>query len=251
MKNTAIVMTLCSRPAYTRRVLDALALCDGVGEIPIVLVCEPVSQEVIDLAMAFHRRDGIKATVLGHKTRAGCNVNTYTALAAGFEQADRVIALEDDTVPSRDFLRFALWGLDTYADDAGVFSICGYQRTPPEEMSFRDQVIRERWFTPWGWATWRDRWDSVRESWPHDDRVVSWDTIIDKSTRRDRHEVRPLVARIQNIGGEGGTHVPSAIWHSAHHANPNWIETAPGEPVADWREVDNGTTKALRAHHPC
>lgn len=249
--STAVVMTLCSRPAYTRRVLDALARCDGVEDLPIILVCEPVSQEVIDLAVAFHKRPRIRATVLGQQSRAGCNVNTYTALAAGFEEADRVIALEDDTVPGRDFLRFMRWGLDAYMDDATVFSICGYQRTPPEEMQHRSTVIRERWFTPWGWGTWRDRWDSVKHSWPHDDRQISWDTVIDKLTRRDRHEVRPLVARIQNIGGEGGTHVPSSVWHAAHHANPNWIETSTGEPVDAWHEVDAGLTQALRAHHPC
>jgi hypothetical protein len=248
---TAIVMTLCHRPLYTRRVLDALAACDGVEQLPVILMCEPVSEEVVDLAVAFGRRPGIKATVMRHDQKVGCNVNTFLALQAGFAEADRVIALEDDTVPARDFLRFAQWGLDTYMDDATVFSVCGYQRTPPSELHYREAVVREAWFTPWGWATWRDRWESICEAWPHDDRQISWDTVIDKATRRDRCEVRPLVARIQNIGGELGTHVPSPIWHSAHHANPNWIETTVGPDVAAWQEVDATVTTALRSHHPC
>jgi hypothetical protein len=247
----AIVMTLCSRPAYTKRVLDALARCDGIEDHRVILVCEPVCQEVIDLAVEFHKRPGIRATVLGQQARAGCNMNTYTALAAGFEESDQVIALEDDTLPTRDFLRFMRWGLDEYMSDATVFSVCGYQRTPLEEMSHRDVVIRESWFTPWGWATWRDRWDSVRESWPHDDRQISWDTVIHFGTRQGRCEVRPLVARVQNIGGEGGTHVPSPVWHAAHHWNPNCIDHAPGDPVVRWREVDASITTALRANHPC
>lgn len=249
--DTAIVVTLCSRPAYTRRTLDALAACDGIGNFPVLLLCEPVSREVLETAIAFGKRPGINATVLKHESRVGCNVNTHAALQCGFEKASRVIALEDDTVPARDFLRFATWGLDTYADDASVFSICGYQRTPADELWNREAVIREQWFTPWGWATWRDRWDSVREKWPHDDRQISWDTVIDKLTRGERCEVRPVVARIQNIGGEGGTHVPSPIWHAQHHANPNWVEITAGPPVHEWREIPASETSALRANHPC
>lgn len=247
---TAIVMTLCSRPRYTRRTLEALAACDGVNDYPVFLVCEPVCQEVVDMAVLFGRHHP-RTKVLRHDARIGCNANTFAALSAGFAEADRVIALEDDTVPARDFLRFAAWGLDTYADDASVLSVCGYQRTPATELLERDAVIRERWFTPWGWATWRDRWESLAEHWQHAADAASWDTVIDKLTRRDRYEVRPLVARIQNIGGEGGTHVPSPMWHAAHHANPNWIETTIGPPVETWHEVDASRTTALRAYHPC
>jgi hypothetical protein len=250
-KNTVVVMTLCNRPAYTKRVLDALARCDDIDRFPVAMLCEPVDQEVIDLAKAFTQLPHVKAWALVGTQRVGCNVNTYSALAAGFDHHDRVIALEDDTVPGRDFLRYCDWGLEAYERDPTVFSVCGYQRTPAEEVGYRNAVVRERWFTPWGWALWRDRWDSVRESWPVDDRQISWDTVIDKLTRRDRFEVRPLLARVQNIGAEGGAHVPGAAWHAEHHLNRHWIETVPGPRVDEWREVNNTTTKALRAHHPC
>ena len=250
-RNTVVVMTLCSRPAYTRRVLDALARCDDIDRFPIAMLCEPVSQEVMDLAAEFTKLPHVKAWTLVGQKRVGCNVNTYSALAYGFDHHDRVIALEDDTVPGRDFLRFMDWGLDTYAGDPEVFSVCGYQRTPAAEVGHRNEVIRERWFTPWGWGTWRDRWESVRDSWPADDRQISWDTVIDKLTRRGRFEVRPMLARIQNIGAEGGAHVPGAAWHREHHLNPHWIETVAGPRVDKWHEVDPSVTNALRAHHPC
>jgi hypothetical protein len=250
-RNTCVVMTLCSRPVYTKTVLDALARCDDVDKFPVALLCEPVNQHVIDIAAAFTQLPHVKAFVMLGNTRVGCNVNTYSALAYGFDHHERVIALEDDTVPGRDFLRFCDWGLDTYERDQSVFSICGYQRTPIPEVGRRSDVIREQWFTPWGWATWRDRWDSIRDSWPADDQQISWDTVIDKLTRRDRCEVRPLLARIQNIGAEGGAHVPGAAWHAEHHLNRNWIESVPGPSVQLWREVPNTDTRALRAHHPC
>ena len=242
-----IVMTLCNRPAYTARVLEALAACDGIDGKPVAFSIEPVNEEVIRLAKAFREPRFIH---VGQK-QLGCNCNTYYALSMGFSEYDQVVALEDDTVPGRDFLRFCEWGLREYRDDKSVFSICGYQRTPAEELPHTSSVVREQWFTPWGWATWRDRWDSVRTRWPADDRQVSWDTIVDKVTRAGRYEVRPLVARIQNIGGEGGAHVPSAEWHRAHHLNPLWIETVDRQPVTHYREVPPTCTAALRAMHPC
>jgi hypothetical protein len=250
-RTTAIVMTLCSRPDYTRRVLEALAKCDDVDKYPIHLMCEPVMDEVIDIANAFRLYPHVKATVEVGKHRVGCNVNTYYALSRGFEKHDRVIAMEDDTVPGRDFLRFCEWGLDRYERDHDVLTVCGYQRTPADEVGYRNAVVREPWFTPWGWATWKDRWESIRDSWPADDRQISWDTVIDKLTRGNRCEVRPLLARIQNIGGEGGAHVPGAAWHREHHWNPHWIESVPGPRVDEWHEVNADRTKALRRHHPC
>jgi len=125
-KNTCVVMTLCSRPGYTKTVLDALARCDDVDRFPIGLLCEPVSDEVISIAAQFTQLPHVKAFVMVGSQRVGCNVNTYSALAYGFDHHDRVIALEDDTVPGRDFLRFADWGLTQYEKDETVFSVCGY-----------------------------------------------------------------------------------------------------------------------------
>jgi hypothetical protein len=249
--DTVVVITLCSRPDYTRRVLEALARCEDIDRFPVAMLCEPVNDEVIDLAGAFTQLPHVKAWAMVGNSRVGCNVNTYSALAYGFDHHDRVIALEDDTVPGRDFLRFMDWGLTAYEKDETVFSVCGYQRTPPAEVGYRNAVVREKWFTPWGWGLWRDRWESVRESWPADDRQISWDTVIDKLSRRDRFEVRPLLARVQNIGAEGGAHVPGAAWHAEHHLNRHWVENTPGPRVDVWHEVPPEYTTALRRSAPC
>ena len=248
----AIVITLCRRPDYTRQVLSALAKCDDIDKYQVFMLIEPVSQAVIDAAVDFTKLPHVRATGLVGQKRVGCNENTYAALATGFDAHDAVIALEDDTVPGRDFLRFCEWGLREYRKDESVLSICGYQMTPPEETGYRSAAIREQWFTPWGWATWRDRWDSLRDSWPNGTPGnPSWDTVVDKLTRRDRCEIRPMLARIQNIGAVDGEHVPNAAWHRAHHLNPRWIETVPGPRVDEWCEVPSGTTAALRSAAPC
>lgn len=243
---TCIVMTLCNRPQYTRRVLDALSRCDDIERFDVGLFVEPVNPEVIDLATRFR---GPECVHLGN-SRVGIEHNTYVALSWGFGHHDKVVAMEDDTVPGRDFLRFISWGLREYEHDQSVFSICGYQKTPANEVGYRDAVIREPWFTPWGWATWRDRWLGIRASFPQHEHSP-FDIAIQDGALAGRCEVRPMLARIQNIGAEGGMHVPNAEWHTRHHLNPNWIETVPGARVDEWREIPNTSTKALRAADPC
>jgi len=254
INNTAVVMTLHNRPEYTSAVLAALLQCEGIEDLPVYLMCEPVNQAVIDVAKEFaaeRSKLGQPCQVNVYTEPAGCNINTAYALATGFSVCDRVIALEDDTVPGRDFILFCQWALDTYEDDKSVFSVSGYQRTAEDELHRTDEVIRENWFTPWGWATWRDRYEEIYTPWPSRDDQISWDTVLHRGKLGDRCEIRPIVARIQNIGAEGGLHVPNAKWHAQHHLNEHWIETVYEEPTEEFLEVSADTTNGLRANHPC
>ena len=191
----AIVMTLCNRPHYTKRVLDMLAKCDGCSDVPVTLCVEPGNDAVLNLALGFRH----PCTVVQNKRKLGCNTNTFSALARGFEQSDRVIALEDDTLPGKDFITFMRWALDKYEDDKSVFSVSGYQRTQQDEITRTLDVVRENWFTPWGWGSWRDRWIECCDEWPALDEQISWDTVIHRMRLGDRCEVRPVVARITRI----------------------------------------------------
>lgn len=242
-----IVMTLCNRPHYTKRVLDMLARCDGCSDVPVTLCVEPGNDAVLNLALGFRH----PCTVVQNKRKLGCNTNTFMALSMGFEKADRVIALEDDTLPGRDFITFMRWALDKYEDDKSVFSVSGYQRTQQHEITRTLDVVRENWFTPWGWGSWRDRWIECCDNWPALDEQISWDTVIHKMRLGDRCEVRPVVARIQNIGAEGGLHVPSREWHRDHHLNPYWIEVSePVNAASEFAECEP-LEHQLRATYPC
>lgn len=251
MTDTAIVITLCNRPEYTSKVFEGLCRCEGIEDYPVYLMCEPINKHVKTIAQHYANKFPGVWHAIEYKNRVGCNINTAYALTKGFAVADRVIALEDDTVPGRDFLKFCKWGLDAYEDDKSVFSISGYQRTEFHELYRTSEVIRENWFTPWGWATWRDRWESVAMGWPARDDQISWDTVIHKAKLGHRCEIRPIVARIQNIGAIGGAHVPNAEWHKEHHLNEHWIETTSSPCIGLYHEVPADSTNALRRNHPC
>ena len=86
-RQTCVVMTLCSRPDYTQRVLSALARCEDVDQFPIGLLCEPVSEHVIDLARQFTQLPHVKAFAMVGTQRVGCNDGLGRSLGHQGERA--------------------------------------------------------------------------------------------------------------------------------------------------------------------
>lgn len=82
----------------------------------------------------------------------------------------RAIVLEDDLVLSPNFLCFMNQGLERYAKETRVFSICGYSNKVKVPSGYTADTYFCTRSSSWGWATWADRWDSVNWELEH------WDT---------------------------------------------------------------------------
>ncbi len=90
------------------------------------------------------------------------------------------IIVEDDLRCSTNFLSFLNQGLVLYQDKKKVFSISGetLKVKAPSDYKY------DNYFAPragcWGWATWKDRWDSV--DWTLSD----WDSVVRNRFRYNR-----------------------------------------------------------------
>lgn len=210
-----ITMTACNRPEYTRQVLDALAKCHGIEKYTLLAHIEPVSKEVEKLFHAWPHKWRI--TVNG--SRLGNIVNSCNVMDKAVELSDFWCHLEDDIVPSPDFLDYMDWARHQYADDTRVFSISSYSREAPQPDEIY-AVRRRKHFTAWGFGIWRHSWMKVRElaRVPHDNPYKAWDTLINEYVvSQGLVAVFPVLSRCQNIGAVGGVHVPSAEWHAKNH----------------------------------
>jgi hypothetical protein len=74
------------------------------------------------------------------------------------ENHGSIIVVEDDLVVSKHFLRYMNLGLQKYHTEKCVASIHGYQY--PIGLLTKECVFL-RGADCWGWATWKDRWDSA------------------------------------------------------------------------------------------
>lgn len=223
-----LTISLYNREEYTKRLLDSLNECYGLDDYNITICCEPGFKAIEEMAKGFRPN---QTEVIVNSRRYGCNTNIYQCLAIGFSKNDYHIHFEDDTIPGKDCLKYFEWAKEQYRDNQKVFTISGYVNSNNKTEHHYPMntnincVFKRRWFTPWGWSTWKNRFDEMKDIWDFQGKNGSWDTTINHIARKDRYEVVPMVSRIQNIGGELGTHVPNSEWHKEHHYNDYWIET--------------------------
>jgi hypothetical protein len=260
--NIRLGITGWRRPDYFEHVLTGLAANPQAGEFECVAAIDyelPVLQQRhADL----FRASGLRGHVHQHARRLGCAGNVGFVLRTAFADpaVDAVIMLEDDTVPSPDFLGFVSAQLERFAADESVFSVTGYHRrvaAPPPQLphhptSLGDgdpaRILRRPWFTSWGWATWRRTYEEIGERWfgirwrgrplqsardvpegepfldlVHPDPNGSWAWPMNCYWRRGRDEIAPDLSRIQNIGSRAGAFCPGGDWHRRHQHTEYWM----------------------------
>lgn len=89
----------------------------------------------------------------------GCGPRVASGLDAAFEQYDRAIVLEDDTVPEPSFFAYCETMLDRYAGDPDVMHVAGANAAVARGFVRGDDAYRlTRLPDIWGWATWRRAW---------------------------------------------------------------------------------------------
>ena len=171
------------RPGYLQQVLTALRHCTGVENYEVLLSIDggyPLRQEEMRRLV---KESSLPIQAVFHHQNLGCSGNTFYALNWAFANPhiDQIIHLEDDVVPSKNFLVFMEACLDHYREDPTVFTISGYHRRELERLNSRNKydvglgdeqlTVKRSWFTPWGWGTWRYVWNEVRDGWFG----MSWD----------------------------------------------------------------------------
>ena len=167
MDTTPVILFAFNRPDALRRSLTALAAADLAAETDLFIRLDGPRNEADAEKVAAVRE--VAASATGFRSvavyRAEKNQGLGPSVIAGVSQvldfSETVIVLEDDLVVSRGFLVYMNRALRHFADDDRVFSVCGYTNrvTVPEGYPY------DTYFAPrsssWGWATWRDRWQSV------------------------------------------------------------------------------------------
>lgn len=74
-----------------------------------------------------------------------------------FREYDALIVLEDDCVPTENFICFMQQCFEKYQDDKRVYAISGYSWPIALEKGIYDVYGCGR-ISSWGWGTWKDRW---------------------------------------------------------------------------------------------
>jgi hypothetical protein len=191
----------------------------------------------------------------------GCKRRMASGISWGFQRADRLVILEDDCLPARDFFPFCEALLERHAADSNVLMISGdqFQAQRPTAAPY----YFSKYAHIWGWASWRRAWalyDCQMRDWPafrnsaqfgelcpEPDEQAYWRMQLDRQVAGEidswdfpwmftgwMHKawtVLPAVNLVSNIGfGAGATHTIQSDSPLANMATGD----LPASEIADW-----------------
>ena len=227
----AITACIYNRPYEYGQVLNSYREVRGFSSVPYIPVFDKGYHHLCKIIM--EERRYVKAAPIYNENNIGINHNTWKAINAGFKDPsiDAIIHAEDDLMWSSDTLEYFIWALNEFKNDADVFTIGAHNANGRENDVPRREhhlIYKLQKFTPWVWATWRDRYqDSIARCHPLAD-PSGWDFTMNNVCRGDRVEVRPAYSRTKHIG-VNGVHVKK---------NQDWVKAEASEK-RDWAGKDD------------
>lgn len=168
-KLPAIALFTYKRPEHLRRTVQALTQNRGAEEFDLIIFSDAPKQASDQVQVEAVRSEigGIggfkKVAVIERSTNLGLAGSIISGVSETLKKYPAIIVLEDDMLTSPGFLDFMRQGLEQYADEPMVSSICAYSPYPQSQQA----QLPESYFLPgadcWGWATWPRAWRHFRE----------------------------------------------------------------------------------------
>ncbi|MDD3013548.1 MAG: hypothetical protein PHC34_07590 [Candidatus Gastranaerophilales bacterium] len=159
MDNVLILMTF-NRPEHTAKVIEGIRQ-EEFKKIKIYIDKAETKQDKLkqyELYEIFKKIDWADIELIQRSESLGLAKSVVNAVTETLQEYESVILLEDDCVPQKGFKNFMLSALELYNRNKKIRSISGYTYPcfNPGQIS-HDAFFAQR-FCPWGWATWKDRW---------------------------------------------------------------------------------------------
>lgn len=241
--NAPVLLFAYKRPTELKATLEALQANHLASESDLYIFVDAPKrpQDAPKVAEVHEVLDGATGFRTIHrdyaKTNIGCADSIIRGISYVLDRFPSAIIVEDDLITAPNFLDYMNQCLRQYQADKNVYSISGYTMPlgRPDDYPFETYFVPRH--SPWGWATWADRWQSI--DWNMTDytdfekdrgqqkafmqggsdlmgmlrdqmegRADAWDIrFCYNRFKANGLSVYPTVSKVQNIGfGEEATH---------------------------------------------
>lgn len=160
MKIATILFTY-NRSYHTKQVLDALKRNTVQPERLLIfqdgLKGDRDVEEWKKVNALIHGIDWCEKEIIVSGRNLGLAESIVSGINYAFREHDAVIVLEDDCVPTANFIAFMEQCFERYQSDYHVYSVSGYSWPIGLEKGQYDVYGCGR-ISSWGWGTWKDRW---------------------------------------------------------------------------------------------
>jgi len=247
---TALAIFGYNRPDHLRKCLEAVSRNELIDTY--IFLDGGYTRETYNAADNFFYLVSVEKQVLGLHAcseHLGCAKNIYRGIDMILTNYDSIIVVEDDIIVADNFIEYMLKGLGVYKDKQDVGSLTGYTLIKNKE------IYASKRGCAWGWATWKDRWESFNrnieplDNWGDDilpilDRALkgtvdTWDAQFSLYHLVNNLKcIHPPESLVKNIGTDGsGTHQKKGL--SKFDTDINNVEPLFKYPV----EIDEGIRK--------
>lgn len=166
MLDTPVLLLVFNRPDTTQRVFEAIR--QAKPRKLFIAADGPRPSRPDDAARCAQVREMVgrvdwdcEVKTLFREENLGCGRAVSGAITWFFDQVERGIILEDDTLPSPSFFTFCQTLLAHYQNDERVMHIGG-TRFPGRKRFAGDSYYFSRYPNIWGWASWASAWRSYQ-----------------------------------------------------------------------------------------
>ncbi|CAF1254530.1 unnamed protein product [Adineta ricciae] len=208
-----ILMPVCDRPKYLKRVLDGLTRVDGINET-LLVVSQDCDQAAIT-SLLVSVSSSIRVLILPHtppyfslpryvdtnEYATSANVKFLLEFAFEYMLADGAILLESDLIPSVDFYRYHQWTYQHLLTGNNSTALSIHSFNIDSTSSSDPYSLFSRGFDSWGWSTARTRWNWLKSQWT---KYNGWDSIVSRRAKQDGWKCMiPKLSRTRMIGLKG------------------------------------------------
>ena len=140
-----IVILAYARPETFSSVLKA---CERNIKKVKVIIDYPANKEIYkkqEKILQLIDESQITCELVQRRTNHGLIGSVTRAVQEELQLNEHIVLLEDDCLPHDQFFEFMSYSLKKHKTSNSISSVCG--------------TITECPFNPWGWATWREKWD--------------------------------------------------------------------------------------------
>lgn len=169
MNFAPIILFAFNRLDALKNTVEHLLCCDGADQSALyVFVDGPRDSKEGEREKVEKVREYV-ASISGFKKVDYCFEKLNKGLAQSIisgvsrvlDKHGRAIVLEDDLEVAPGFLTYMNTMLDGFDNDKRVMQISGFSTKFTIPKGYPNDVYLNRRAESWGWATWKDRWDSV------------------------------------------------------------------------------------------
>nr|WP_300786848.1 hypothetical protein [uncultured Acetatifactor sp.] len=160
--NIGIAVFAYNRSRHLQQVLFGLHKNESVKEIYIFqdgLRCENHRTEWEKVRKVINGITWCKTICFFSSYNKGLACSVTEGIETVLREKDAVIVLEDDCVPTVNYIGFMRQCFERYADDEKIYSVSGYSYPVALKRGQYDIYGCGR-ISSWGWGTWKNRWDA-------------------------------------------------------------------------------------------